>query len=403
MINNANYLNNHFYLKNRYYLNNKSYIQINKLFLLFISQVLIFIVMIALIILGYNNEYNNLPVQDIPSTIAAYRTSSIFFMCWYVVMYIFILRTNLKIENQILKYTSILSFIPIFTLFSIVILSFINNWYLFSVWFKSMFEPDFELNKVYARTSWRYKMMIALFVIMVPVVFIAFYQETDFTITYPENGIGEQIIYKNLWFNSLNYFTIQTNLLCVLYVLLFLIKPDLKIFKYHTFLMSCTIYIFIVGITYDLGLFPIKVVNGDLSNWDWYKYFANVYEHLINPIVFTACGLILICKDNPNIKHLSYKTNMFYSMIIPSVYLIYTTISPFVSNNSVYGFITNCNPNVYNEIVVGSENIMSHGQWYFIFIIIGYWFIFFGLLSGIYFLDVRLGKKKGKINEKRYC
>lgn len=402
MVNN-NYLNNYFYKKNHYYLNNKNYSQINKLFLLFIFQILILAGMITLTLLGYNNEYNSVPVQNIPETIASYRTSSIFFMCWYVVIYIFITRTSLKILNPFLKNISIFSIIPIFSIISLIYIGFKNNWFLFKIWFKTLFEPDYELSKIYARNTWRYKMMSVLFVIMLPIVVIVFYQNSDFVVTYPENGIGDQIIYNNLWFCSLQYFTIQTNLLCVLYVLLFIIKPDLKIFKYHTFLISCIVFIFIVGFTYDFALFPIKIANGEIKTWNWYKYFANVYEHLINPVAFTTCGLLLILKDNPNIKHLKYKTNLFYSLIIPTIYLVYATISPFVSNSSVYGFVTNCNPNVYNEIVLGQQNIMSHGQWYFIFIIIGYWFIFFGLLSGLYFLDIKLGQKKEKMNnEKRY-
>ena len=68
--------------------------------------------------------------------------------------------------------------------------------------------------------------MIGLLILMSPILVIAFYQNSDYLSTYPINGIGEAIIYKNLWFCSIQYFTIQTNLLCFLFVLLYVIKPD---------------------------------------------------------------------------------------------------------------------------------------------------------------------------------
>ena len=392
---NSNLVNNFFYLKNRYYLNNNFYSKLNQLFCLLLIQIILFGVMLTFLLLGYNNQFNNVPVQLIPENIATYRAISIFLMSWYIVVYIFILKTN--ISNKILTNIKYISFIPIINLFAIALIIIKNNWLVFIVWFKQNFEPDFELNKFYLRNSWKYKMMVSLLIIMSPIIVLVFYQSTDFLNTYPINGDGEFIVYKNLWFCSIQYFTIQTNLLCYLFVLLFVIKPDFKIFKHHTFLLACIVYIFVVGITYDFALFPMKIVNGELVDWNWYKYLTNIYEHLINPVAFVVCGLILICKDNPKINRINYKKYLFYTMIVPTIYLIYATILPFVTNVSVYGFVTNCNPNVYNDIVEGVSNYLSCGNPLNILFIISYWFIFVGLLTGIYYLDLYKAKLWNKV------
>lgn len=376
--------------------------QINKNFLLLIVQILIFIPMVICIVFGFNSTNSNLPVQEISENTATYRSISLFLILWYIAIYCFIVSTKSSKTIQILN---ILSFIPIFNIINILYIIFKNNWCFFLLWFKSNFEPDWKLDMVYSRASWKYKMMIALLVIMTPIIVLVLYQKSDYLNTYPNNGDGDIIVYNNLWFCSLQYFTIQTNLLCYLFVLLFVIKPNMKIFKHHTFLISCIVYIFVVGVTYDFALFPIKIVNGEIYDWNWYKYLTNIYEHLINPIAFVTCGLILICKDNPQILRLKYKQYIIYTMIVPTIYLIYALIMPFVTNVSVYGFVTNCNPDVYNEMVIDSTNFMSHGQWYNIFFIIGYWFLFIGLLSGMFYLDLKKANKWKGFNyvyQKRY-
>lgn len=390
-MNKQSFIQNYFFNKNRIYLDNKHNCLLNKNLFLLMVQILIFIPMICTLIFGYDNQYIKLPLQEVPENIATYRSISIFLMLWYLVIYLFLIR--FQINDKYVKLFNWLSFVPIFNILNIIIISFKNNWIYFLYWFKQNFAPDFHLTLIYTRRSWKYKMMVGLLIIMTPIVVLVFYQQTDFLNTYPMNGNGDLIVFKNLWFCSIQYFTIQTNLLCYLFVLLFVINPNLKIFKYHSFLIACIVYIFVVGVTYDFALFPIKIVNGDIKQWDWYKYLTNIYEHLIDPVAFITCGLIIICKDNPQILRLRYKKYIVYTMIIPSIYLIYATILPFITNVSVYGFVTNCNPNVYNEVIVDKPSFMAHGDWYNIFFIIGYWFLFICLLSGIYYLDLKKANK----------
>ncbi len=384
------------------YLNKLEYLKLNKFLCLLVLQLIIFAVMISMILLGYNNNYNDIDVQLIPENIAVYRSISIFFMAWYIVIYIFIV--NIKFTNQIPNIIKYLTIIPIFNLIAIGYIIFKNNWQQFPSWFLNLFYSDLESRRLNLRHSWKYKMMIGLLILMTPILVIAFYQKSDYLEIYPINGIGEPIVYKNLWFCSLQYFTIQTNLFCYSFVLLFVIKPDLKIFKYNSFLISCIVYIFIVGVTYDFALFPVKVVNGELAKWNWYKYFCNIYEHLINPVAFVTCGIIYICKDNVQLKKQKYSKFIFYSLIIPLIYLIYATVLPFISNVSVYGFVTNCNPNVYNEILVDKSSYLSNGNPINILFIIGYAFLFFGLLTGVYYLNLyKAHLWKVWKHEKRYC
>ena len=62
------------------YLNKLEYLKLNKFLCLLVLQLIIFAVMISMILLGYNNNYNDIDVQLIPENIAVYRSISIFFM-----------------------------------------------------------------------------------------------------------------------------------------------------------------------------------------------------------------------------------------------------------------------------------------------------------------------------------
>ena len=77
---NSNLINKFFYLKNRYYLNNNFYSKLNQLFCLLLIQIILFAIMLTFLLLGYNNQYNSVPVQLIPENIATYRAISIFLM-----------------------------------------------------------------------------------------------------------------------------------------------------------------------------------------------------------------------------------------------------------------------------------------------------------------------------------
>ncbi len=374
----------------------------NKLILIQGIQFILFGFMLLFFILGYNNQYNTVNVQNIPEKISAYRGVSIFFACWYIVIYLFSIKNINSINNfRTLKIFLILSFIPIFNVITIGFLASKMQFTTFKLWFKNLFKGDDELLLVYNYKNWIYKLNLCLAIIMSPIVIIAFCQIGDTISVYPINGIGEKIKYSNLWFVSLHYFTIQTNLLCFLYLVLFLIKPNLKLFKYNTFLMSCIVYIFVVGITYDFALLPMKILKNDLNDWNWYKYFCNIYEHFINPILFVSFGLIIICKQNKISKlNTSLLNHLVYSMIIPTIYLIYALVLPFVSNVSVYGFVTNCNPNVYNEIIVNNQtDFMSKGNPLCSLFIFSYWLLFLGLLTGIYYINLKYIKIN--INEQK--
>ncbi|MBR2651735.1 hypothetical protein IKD48_03010, partial [bacterium] len=67
-----------------------------------------------------------------------------------------------------------------------------------------------------------------------------------------------KVKYHGLWFMSLHYFTVQTNLLCLFFIMLFVINPGQKIFRANAFLIYCTTYILVVGLVYDLILLPIN-------------------------------------------------------------------------------------------------------------------------------------------------
>lgn len=188
-----------------------------------------------------------------------------------------------------------------------------------------------------------------------------------------------------LWFDSLHFYTLQTNILILIYTIIFIFFPKLKLFKSDMSLNILSTYIFIVGVVATVSLIPISLVSGTIySPWEWVK---TIFLHIINPSIFCIWSIICMKKWQSNIF---YKFNDVFAIgyILPICYFIYLFLSPFVSGTSVYGVVTNLNP-----LLKVGEDI---GSWFIIFVFI--FLIFFFLFSFKLFWKIN----NKKINTKTF-
>lgn len=353
--------------------------------------------MIGFLVIGFQPSFNDLTIQQIPEWIATYRSISLFLIAWYIIVSAFILHYGIqetKCQNKAVGILNILSIFLAPSLISLFYLLSQTTVHYINLWLKHLFASDTLLKTYYTRRSWQYIMMIFVLIIMAPIVFFIFYRDNASFAVYPQNGEGQVEYYTNWWFNSLQYFTIQINSFSYLFVILFVIYPSWRLFKYHSFLIYAISYLLIVGVTYDFILLPTHIVSGSIKSWNTFDWVSNVWEHMIDPLVFCSCGIILLCQIR-NFACQDYLTTLKFGMIIPTVYIAFGLCNCFVTNESVYGWFTNCNPELWNNLKT-SNAFMKHGEPYICFIFFIYWGIFVGVLTGFWSVDQVWFLKKPK-------
>lgn len=164
---------------------------------------------------------------------------------------------------------------------------------------------------------------------------------------YPEIGFK-----GSYWFNSWQYYTVQTNFLLFVYLLVFLINPRLKIFNCNEVLILLASYIMFVCIVYGCILLPIKLNNGDtFSDYGWSQ---TIFNHFINPLSFLAFTIFSSFKFK-NKQYLKTATMFWFGVISPLIYLFYLILAPFVVGISVYDTIVNLNSNLYLKLPNGTQ------------------------------------------------
>lgn len=362
------------------YIQNRKQKTLPKMLNLMVIGLILISAFFVLIGLGYQPPYANVNAPDVPGWIQAVRGVSIFCLLWWLVCSLWLMKLGFEMYNQTQKRRWQIfswSLIPYLNLIGISYIFQNMRWSDYSIWFLNLFETDAELKIWYSRKSWRYILFIFIAIIISPEIVFAWLPHYDPEF-YPVYGRN----LDNVWFYGMQYFTIQTNLLCVLFAWTFVLFPHWKIFKSHTWLIWCITYLMIVGITYDAFLLP-NDFRSKVSNWSQYKWTKTMWEHVVNPIIFCGGGIILLSQTK-SIKSRDWLTTLKFGMIIPSIYLFYVFIAPFMSFQTVYSWLTNANPNVPNM----PGGLTPHGEWYMIFLMAGYWFVFIGVMTGIWYIDI---------------
>ncbi|MGL5617766.1 MAG: DUF1600 domain-containing protein [Metamycoplasmataceae bacterium] len=147
---------------------------------------------------------------------------------------------------------------------------------------------------------------------------------------------------SNIMFNTFSYFTQWTNFAIIFFVFIFLVAHETIIFRKNTLLILMATYITIVGVVFWSFLIPFGNIEESYSILT--DLIKTIWLHLITPMVFSAftiCSLF-VSKEKPS----TYCKTAALSGPYPMTYGMYAYSLSFVTRHSVYGFITNINPNM---------------------------------------------------------
>lgn len=343
----------------------------NKLVWLLFLNMVMFILFAVCMGIGYQPDYLNrsvLPLQiglqghtnflpqPLPQNIRTFRAVGIFFGAWYVMLSAWLIKLGINmVQKQQFKFGYLYCFSFIFGLNTgLWIYELIHlNWTSFWLYVKSWFANDRTYNEFSFKRSIGYWLAVVSLIITSPIIWFSLFRSQDL------NQIKTQVGYNtNLWFDSLQYFTIETNLLCYLVLVIYVFNPQWKIFKYNDVLIALGAYIIVVSLTFNFGILPF---NFEKSYKPYpYKIARTVFEHIINPIMYVLT-FVFIFKTQGRFYN-DYLTTLKYSLIVPAIYGVYVLITPLMCGTSVYSSMTNTNP----DLVIGHA---GHGGSYWMFLI----------------------------------
>jgi hypothetical protein len=147
--------------------------------------------------------------------------------------------------------------------------------------------------------------------------------------------------------NFFSYFTILTNLLVAVCLSVILIKPASsagRFFSKPSTLAAITLYIFIVGLTYNIILRSIWAPTG-LQKW------VDEALHVVVPLLFILFWLLFVPKGSLKWIH------PFQWLIYPAVYLVYALLRGQFSGFHAYPFINTAELG-YNRVLLNAGGLM---------------------------------------------
>lgn len=347
-------------------------------FLLF-STCLVFIL---LTVISYTNGNEAYSLIDLPVHVRLARSLFPVFLTWYIFASLWSIKSGfdfIKSNCNLIGWINIFAFIPFFSIYLLFyFLSKIDKETI--KYYKILlFEQSEVLKQKYEWGSWRRNLILALFIVVLPVAFFFFFEDTTET-EYAK------LYLNNLWFSSFNFFTIQTNAMVLIFTTVLLLFPSLKIFKNNNLQISIAVYIFVVGFAWNTILLPTDISFGATSSMSTYDWISTSWFHIVVPITFVITSLILIFKQ-------PYKTSTPFSnifklgLVYPLMYLTFVAIVPFTAGISIYGTYTNPNPLLMNASG-------SYGNPIYFLLIVGFLLVFLVVISILWFLDNKINSKR---------
>ncbi|MGL6125350.1 MAG: DUF1600 domain-containing protein [Metamycoplasmataceae bacterium] len=203
--------------------------------------------------------------------------------------------------------------------------------------------------------------------------------------------------YNNLKTDSIfiiySTFTRLTNISCFIFMLSFVLFNKKNPFRNNSIMIAISSYIFVVLVIFWGYLFPQSLANNDyIFDFQW---FQTIWTHAVTPILIIAFSItsILISKSAPT----TFKGFTLNAIIYPLFYGIYIYSIPFYTRFSVYGGLTNMNPNMDSS--VGIEGISKTGNYLMIFAFIGLAFVFIFVFFCFWSLAFIVNKKSRNSNK----
>ncbi|MGL5732742.1 MAG: hypothetical protein ACRCXE_01610 [Metamycoplasmataceae bacterium] len=208
-------------------------------------------------------------------------------------------------------------------------------------------------------------------------------------------GFTVQDYYKTIRtqtiFGPLSTFTSLGNYTCFLFMFSFSLFSRKIAFRNNTIMLAVASYIFVVLAIYWGYLFPQSLQNNDyviLFQWVRTSWTHAVVPFLVIGFTITS---ILISKSKPT----NFKSLVLKGVPFPLAYGVYIYSIPFYTRWSVYGGLTNMNPNM--DTSVGIEGVTKTGNYLMIIAFLGlaalFVFVFFCFWSFAYLVNKRAMNK----------
>lgn len=194
-----------------------------------------------------------------------------------------------------------------------------------SKWFSSFKNKK---NRLFWNTS--------LFLFLMLVVMV------DFSLIWIRKQYVQDDPSGNMMFNTFSFFTQWTNFSIIIFVLIFSFAHQTITFRNNTLLILMTSYITVVGVTFWTYLLPFGNFKNSYSHLP--SFVKTVWLHTVTPATFICFSInsLFISKEKP----ITFTKTTIMGLPFPIIYGSYAYSICFVTRHSVYGFITNLNPNM---------------------------------------------------------
>ena len=280
-------------------------------------------------------------------------------------------------ENALIAFTSIFLIPAIYSLALNIRKFKSSDW-------KALFNDWFGKDETFVHNDKKEKTLknisLGFSILMIPTLFLSVFM-TDYSNIVFDWTTGQTSL-QGIFFGSWSKFTIQSNLLLLIFTTSFYAKMDSKIFKNNTLLIWIMTYITITFLGYNVVLLPaeFKTSSNPLTPYEW---FETILQHMLYPFLFVIYGFYIICNRFYEKNSCAFKTIML-GMIYPVIYLGFSSICPWVIAYSTYGSFTSTNPLVSN----GSLGSLAY--------IIGFTFLFAVIMAIYWFVNKKISNNKKK-------
>lgn len=350
--------------------------------------------------LKYNHKLDNI----MPGSVQIYRGAAYMSLILYLTFSVLSINHIKNIDNKntqkILFYSG--GFFINFFLPYIIYVSAKNNYY--KEFFKYLNQKGMNENGIYKnkkfyeyRKNILYKIftiicfsitIIALLIILIPM----------FT---GDRRFDNNNVRSNFFFGTITFFTTQTNFLTFLFMFFFVFFGNRVFFEDNKALIHVASYIFFVLLIFWLFIFPKSIDGIMISYPEPFDIFKTTWHHGINPLIFSifAVWTIKVTRRTP----LKFNKLLMSHLAYPFVYGVYIYALPFFTQTSIYGSVTNINPNSvtyydfwFNQDVESGLYTPSSGSWENIFIVIPIAILFSLILFLFWYSSILLSDNKIK-------
>ncbi len=237
----------------------------------------------------------------------------------------------------------------------------------------------FNKNQVfYKRTDFRHYTpcrWIAVSILLVFAIWVILFFVHDYKLGKYYNNI-----WLTLWMDWWGFFTIQSNVLVFIYLILYWFNPTCK--RLHgNFLIYVISYISVTA-----GLYCGLLLPGSIEDAKSIQNFGNLFifwlttviQHIVIPLLMLIFYITYLFTSKGMFKHKKFEGYWIcvtLGMIYPFIYILYAALLPWMSNHqfSVYGQFTNLD----THCLIGGE----YGKVFNIIYFVGAAALFFILLN----------------------